>query len=443
METPVMPHSEEAEQAVLGSVIMDNTKLLTLAKYLKQEDFYNDRNGFIYGLMLEMVEASERIDVSTLVEKLEEKNKIDFIGGSVYLVHIYNQTLSASNAEFYAQRVHGHAIRRNLIKAGRSIQQMGFNVEMDEKLALSEANSKLLDISSVDTGEKSDIRSIMDDYDEQQNEYAESILAGKNIIGIPTGYRGFDYAIDGLRPHHLWTIAAFTSVGKSTLVLNIARNVINQKKRVVIFSFEMSKEDIVSRMIALELGWNPNEVMKGKASADAEKYEQLKSATYDMTLKKLSIYTNLETANDIVFAMRNECLKEKVDLFIVDYIQNVSSEKYMDEYALLTDATKRLQRAISSLDSTLIMVSQISIENQKSGNVLHINGKGSGAIRNASNLFAYLKNEGTEEEVLRYLESGDDMPMKCIINKNRQGRVLSFDLFRKQGTGLIFEPNIT
>lgn len=440
MEARIPPHNIEAEQSVLGSILLNGPTFLKVAKVVKSFDFYQSAHQTIFEFMTQMNDKGITIDVLTLANLLEEKGKLDHVGGSGYLASLVNGTPSYSSAAAYASIVAKHAVLRRLIQAGHEIQESGYQTGKEVEEIIESANKNLLAVSSVTRNEKTDIRSITDEFEKKQIEYAESIIAGNELLGYSTGYLALDKATDGFQPHDLITIAAFTSVGKSGFTINLVNNLLKKGKRVVIFSLEMSQQDIVARLIALELNCHSYDVLKGLAQTDGDKYNEIKMAVYEMSKKPLSIYTELQTVDEVIMAMQEECLTNQVDLFVLDYIQNISSKKYMDEYALLTDAIKRFQRTIAGLNATMIVISQISNDSQKKQDVLNVQGKGSGAIRAASDLFVYLKNEGTEEEILQKLDTGVDVPMLAIINKNRiTGRVFSFPLMRDQRTGKIYE----
>lgn len=436
----VFPHNLEAERAIIGSIMQDEKVFPEIGRLISADDFYDDANKTVFQVIADILKNGNVADVLTVSNELEARGKLDNIGGSSFLASAVNNTLSTKNGAHYAKIVKKYSLLRGLIRAGHEINELGFDVEKDINLTIEEANKKLLAVGALNVSEKTDMRSITDEFEKKQIEYAEAILGGKEILGTPTGFRFFDKATDGLQPHDLITVAAFTSVGKSGFTLNMVRNLINSGRRVVLFSLEMSQQDIVSRILALELNCHSYDVLKGMAQPDAEKYKQIRDATYDISLKKLSIYTQLQTVDEVIMAMQEECLKAPVDLFVLDYIQNISSAKYMDEYSLLTDSVKRLQRTIAGLDSTLMIISQISNDSQKKQDVLNVQGKGTGSIRAASDLFLYLKNSGTEEEILEKMNTGVDIPMMAVINKNRiTGRVFSADLARDQRTGKIYE----
>jgi replicative DNA helicase len=436
----IPPHNLEAETAVIGSILQDKKVFPSIGRVINANDFYNESHKVIFQVISDLARDGKATDVLTVANELEARGKLEKVGGSGILVGAVNNTPSASNGIHYAQIVKKHSLLRGLIIAGHEINELGYDTEKDINLSIEEASKKLLGVGALNRSEKTDMRNIISEFEKSQIEYAEAIISGKDILGIPTGFKFFDKATDGLQPHDLITVAAFTSVGKSGFTLNMVRNLINKGRRVVVFSLEMSQQDIVSRILALELNCHSYDVLKGMAETDADKYDQIREATLNISSKKLSIYTQLQTVDEVIMAMQEECLKEPVDLFVLDYIQNISSAKYMDEYSLLTDAVKRLQRTIAGLDSTLMIISQISNDSQKKQDVLNVQGKGTGSIRAASDLFLYLKNNGSEDEILSKMNTGEDIPMMAVINKNRiTGRVFSAELARDQRTGKIFE----
>lgn len=154
---------------------------------------------------------------------------------------------------------------------------------------------------------------------------------------------------------------------------------------------------------------------------------------------RLTIYDDKYDIDDICLSIRQENAKEHVDAVILDYVQNVSLKRSLDEYGRLTYAMSAFKRALNGTKSPMILFSQISNEDSKTKNALLMNGKGSGAIKAASSLFAYMKAVGSDEEIMRYYNTGEDVPFEIIVNKNQHGRLGTIRMKRKQQTGEIYE----
>lgn len=310
---------------------------------------------------------------------------------------------------------------------------------LDEKDAI-EVSAELaidaLGIADSRKKEQTDVLSIIEEVTESQLAYASMVALGQKTIGIPTGFKIIDDNISGLRPAHLVVISAYTNVGKTTFAMNIAHNVLKQGKRVVIFSLEMSRADLFSKLVALEGDMPMSEVVM--AGANNKRYEQYTETVDRMRDYDLSIYSEKHSINEILTTMRAENDRKKVDLFIIDYLQNLTGEQ-KTEYELLTKSVQDLQATISKIGSTCIAISQISNEDRKA-KALSINGKGTGAIRAASDLFLYLSYAIEDEKLLlEKLNSNEPIPMYAIINKNRHGRLGAAMMTRNPLSGQFYE----
>jgi replicative DNA helicase len=245
--------------------------------------------------------------------------------------------------------------------------------------------------------------------------------------------------VDGWRPEHFVTIAAEPSIGKSSLAINMAYNLLKQGKRVVIFSLEMSKNDMISKFMGIHLDLAPLQIMKGYIDEDIYAKQKLGKAW--LSMQKLTMYSDIDDVEEISMRMRVEEMKEHVDLFILDYLQNITSTKNRDEYSLLTSGVKLLQKTNRTLGTTFVCLSQISNDSRKSTSTLTVDGKGTGAIRAASNVFIYMKrNVEKEEEVNQIIQEGRDMPLLCIVNKNRHGSIGAFKITMTLKSGIMYAP---
>jgi replicative DNA helicase len=227
-------------------------------------------------------------------------------------------------------------------------------------------------------------------------------------------------------------------VGKTSFAMNLIKSLLTaQNRRVVLFSLEMSKTDLLAKLIALEAQISPLATIKN--ASDPEISEKSLEAMGKLHSRNLTIYSEVDDIDEIILLMQFETLKDPVDVFFIDYLQNITSATAKDEYHLLTNAVKKIQTTTRKLKTTTVLLSQVSNETKRTTGMMDVDGKGSGAIKAASNFFMYLKREGLEDEIAKYFETGADIPLKCIINKNRHGKIGAFNLFLKQNTGEIIE----
>lgn len=432
-------YSKETEEALLGFVLSNPKEMNEALMNLKREYFYFEINQVIYDSILETFKNSAPIDIVSISNNLEEKKKLEHIGGSSFLANLISKCTIVSNPKHhcnilkdkYETRKFKEILQTYLDK----IENKKYNSIKD---LLSEISKDTFQISNNSTDEDTSIKYAIDQFTLKQEKYEERFNSGEEYLGTATGIKSLDKLIEGLQPEHLITLSAFTSCGKTTMAMNIVKNLLNRDKRVCIFSLEMSKVDLIGKLLALETGIPTVRLIKGLR--DDVVYAEQKLAKENLLSKKLIIYSEISNVEDIVLAMQSEMTKDKVDLFVIDYIQNITGAININEYQLMTYAIKLLQQVNRQLKSTLLMLSQVSNETIKSTETFNIQGKNSGSIRHASDVFIYLKRDATEDDLTEIYNNGSDVPLKCIVNKNRHGRIGSFSLNLKQKTGEMFEP---
>jgi len=432
-------HSHEAEQIVLGRIISGGILSPSHAKALSEASFYFDAHKLVWCSILELSEEGASLDVISISDILDKKKKLDIVGGSSYLVELVNKSFEAKNIDHHIVIINNKAELRYFweffskqaddIKNGKTVNSSNI---------ISDISNKLISFNPSGAEEHTSIADISRIYTRLQEKYAEKKSQGIDYLGIPTKYAALDRATDGYQPECLWTVAAFTSVGKTTYMINLIKKLLDQDKHVCVFSLEMSKEDLFSKLLALELDISAVEITKGLLNNEI--YSKQVSAKKKYMEKNLTVYTECVAIEDILLTMKSENIKNKIDVFFLDYIQNLTSKKSLDQFKLLTFAVKEIQTLTRKLKTTTVLLSQISNESNKSGGVLEVGGKDAGAIRAASNVFIYLKRDGTEEDILEKYKTGMDIPMKLILNKNRMGRIGSFNLNLKQQSGVMYEP---
>jgi len=289
-------------------------------------------------------------------------------------------------------------------------------------------------INAVNTVEKenSSVVSIVEDWKTKKEEYIERYKNGMKIVGISTGYDELDKIIDGLRPEHLWIIGGYTNTGKTFASLNIVANLIRQGKRVVFYSLEMSTADIISRLVGIMTKTNGNSIMKGFGNEEA-----ISKSLEEIINSKLSIHTKKSTLEEIEYSMYEETLSDKVDLFIVDFVQLVAVKNARSEYETITASALGFQQAAKRLKTTIMLLSQISNDGAKNASDSIMSFKGSGALGAAADLAIEITNaEDDKTDWKRKLEEGQAVEMKWAIKKNRHGRVgaLYMDFMGSNGT---------
>lgn len=354
------PQNLEAEQSVLGSLLIDKDAITKIADIVKTDDFYKDINGLIFSAMLELYEKREPIDVVALSNILEEKGQLEIIGGRGYLASLANTVPSSSHVVSYAQIVQKKATLRRLLQVASEITGLGYQETEKIEELLDQAEQKIFGVSQKYLKQNFiPIKSVLTDaFDRIDELHKES---GK-LRGTPTGFSDIDNILAGLQKSDLIVLASRPSIGKTTLALDIVRQVaIDSKVPVGIFSLEMSKEQLVDRLLCAQANVDLWKMRTGKLSED----EDFASIGHAMgILSEAPIFIDdSATANimEIRTKARRLQAEHNLGLIILDYLQLMQggsgTENRVQEISEITRALKALAR---ELNIPVIAVSQLS-----------------------------------------------------------------------------------
>jgi len=316
----VPPQNLEAEEAVLGSILLEQDSIISVMEFLVPDDFYRVAHQLIFAAMIELNQNSEAIDPITVSEKLRQKNQIENVGGEAGIIELLDKVPTAANVEFYTQIVLEKSTRRKLIKTSTNIVKNAY--QEDETIA-NVLDTAERDILSVSEGRNKagfiPIRDVLHDAYESLEERSKN---NGEVTGIATGYIGLDRMTSGLHADELIILAARPSVGKTAFVLNIAKNVaVNLNETVAIFSLEMGAESLVERIICSHASINAGHLKTGKLTD--EEYTQYFVATG--VLAEAPIYID-DTPGIRVSEIRAKCRRLKQErnnlgLVVIDYLQ--------------------------------------------------------------------------------------------------------------------------
>ncbi len=315
----VPPQNIDAEKSLLGAVLIDEETLADITEHVTLKDFYEKRHSIIYDAMMRLYEKRKPVDLLTLTDELKRKNEIEDVGGSAYLTELTNYVPTSAHAESYAEIVAQKAVRRRLIKASGEISEMGFNEDSSTQELLQQAEAELFSVS--DQSLKQDLVSIESILTESFDRMEELHRNKGQLRGVRTGYRDLDNMTAGLQRSDLIILAARPAMGKTTLVTNLAYNVATiAKQPVLFFSLEMSKEQLVDRMLADASGVDAWNIRTGNLSDDD--FSKLSDAMGEMA--EAPIYID-DTPGVSVLEMRTKARRAAHDqplgLIIVDYLQ--------------------------------------------------------------------------------------------------------------------------
>jgi replicative DNA helicase len=354
------PQNLEAEQSVLGSLLIDKDAIIRVADVVKPDDFYKDIHGLIFETMLDLYEKREPIDVLSLANGLQERKLLETVGGRSYLASLANSVPSSSHVINYAQIVQKKATLRRLLKVATEITQLGYNESERVEELLDKAEQSIFGVSQKYLKQnfipiKSILTEAFDRIDELHKE------SGK-LRGIPTGYRDLDNILAGLQKSDLIILAARPSIGKTTLALDIARNVaVNSKVPVGIFSLEMSKEQLVDRLLCSQANIDLWKMRTGKLSED----EDFTSIGHAMgVLSEAPIFID-DSATANVMEIRTKARRLQAEhnlgMIVLDYLQlmqgEIATENRVQEISAITRALKSIAR---ELNIPVLVISQLS-----------------------------------------------------------------------------------
>ncbi len=429
------PISLEAERAVVGSILLDSQSIHKVIDVLNPKDFYDTKNELIFNALLSNFNNGKKLDLLTVAEYLENNKKLEIAGGRVYLASLINTVATSSNILGYSEIVKDKSIRRQLLEAQHknllTISDESKNIDS----VLTETQRRMIEINNfkkVDDGAKSIIREL----EETQLLYEQKYKDGQKYLGISCGISKLDEVIDGLRPGHIWVVGAFTSTGKTQFALNIVNAVLEQKVPTTVISLEMSKVDLAARLIGIRQNISSMKVLKGKTEFDT--WKQIESHKDFIYNSPLEIHTTFFDIEKIKMIIRKDVYSRQVKFVVLDYVQNIMSDKGLKEYELLTKSAVDLQALARELQITIYLVSQISNEAEK-GQAAGSGFKGTGALEAVADLAIRLKRDKKNEK-----DSDRCVAVEIIISKNRHGftgKVNDYFMYLKSGKFSV-SPNL-
>ncbi len=364
----IPPQNLEAEQSVLGSILIDKDAITKIADILNAEEFYKEGHRIIYNAMIELYSKKEPIDILSLASKLEEKKQLDNIGGRSYLASLTNSVPTSANIVHYAKIVRKKAILRKLITTAAEIEQLAHKEDEEVDSLLDEAESKLFGISQGFL--KPEFTPISNLLTEAFDRIDEMHKEKGKMRGVPTGFAKLDNKLAGLQKSDLIILAARPSVGKTSLALDIARQVATKTKiGVGIFSLEMSKEQLIDRMICAQAGVSLWKLRTGRLSEkDMPGQESdFSRIGYAMgTLSEAPIYID-DTPSTNVMEIRTKCRRLQAEhnlgLIIIDYLQLMEgrgSNNPDNRVQAVSEISRGLKSIARELNVPLIALSQLS-----------------------------------------------------------------------------------
>ncbi len=431
----VPPHNLEAEASVLGSLMLDKDAVIKIADLLKLGDFYKDDHNLIYETMLALYEEREPIDVLSLSNKLEEKGKLERVGGSSYLASLVNTVPSAVNVVHYAKVVQKKALLRRLITAASDIIELGYDESEDAQKLLDEAEQKIFAVSQKYI--KQDFIPIKSILELAFNRIDELHKSDNAFRGVETHYPDLDNLLAGLQKSDLIILAARPSVGKTTFALDLARQVgVYSKVPVGIFSLEMGADQLVDRMIAAQAWVDLWRLRTGKLSSEGVGNDFEKISDAMGVLSEAPIFID-DSGSLNIMEMRTMTRRLQAEhdlgLIIVDYLQLMEgrSSKGDNRVQEISEISRGLKQLARELNIPVIALSQLSraVESRPDQIPKLSDLRESGSIEQDADVVMFLYREDRVKP---------DTPNKgiadIIVAKHRNGPVGKISLFFEENS---------
>ena len=420
----IMPNSLEAEQSVIGSMIMDKDAIVTAMEMLHKDDFYHQQYGILFDAMVELYSAGQPVDLVTLQNKLKEKDVPAEISSLEFVRDLLNAVPTSANIKYYANIVAEKSVLRKMIRLNEEIANTCYVGKESLEFILEDTEKRVFQlVQKRNTGDFVPIRQVV------MNAMDKIEISAKNkgsVTGIPTGFTDLDYRTAGMQPSDLVLIAARPSMGKTAFVLNIAQHVaFKQNLPVAIFSLEMSKEQLVNRMFSLE------------SSVDAQKLRtgQLNDQEWERLIESAGVIgrSNLmidDTPGISISELRSKCRKMKLEkglsMIIIDYLQLMSGSGRSDSRQQeISDISRSLKAVARELSVPVLALSQLSraVEQRPDHRPMLSDLRESGAIEQDADVVMFIYrddyyNHDTEKKGVS----------EIIIAKQRNGPIGTVEL---------------
>lgn len=356
----IPPNDVESEQAVIGSMLTDKEAVSAAIEVLKPEDFYREDNRTIFEAILNLYGRSEPIDIITLKSELSSMGKFEAVGGLEYIAELPDKVPTTANVEQYIKIVEEKSVLRNLIKTANEIITLGYDQTQEVDGIIDGAEKKIFEV--MQKKNQKGYTPIKDILVETFTELEQLYNQKQRITGIPTGFSDLDFRTSGLHNSDLILIAARPAMGKSAFALNIATNAaVRAKVPVAIFSLEMSKEQMTSRILCSEAMVDSNKVRTGKI--DDEEWSKLAAASGE--LSEANIYID-DTPGISIMEIRAKCRKMKIEknigLVVIDYLQLVqgSGKRGGSREQEIAEISRSLKILAKEINVPVIALSQLS-----------------------------------------------------------------------------------
>ena len=439
VDTTLMPQNIDAEEAILGAILVSPACMNRIVEHLRPESFYKPAHRYVYEAMLQLYNGEDKIDIVSVSDVLNVNQKLELVGGRAFINDLSYKTITTTNVEYYSKIVQEKAIKRSLINAGSEIINSGYDLNPIEE-SLETAEKLIFDIASAKAS-----KSLMPIKELVYDTYAKIEERYNNkdkLTGTPTAFYDLDTMTNGLQKSDLIILAARPAMGKTSFALNIAQNVaLKANIPVAIFSLEMSKEQLVQRLLCAEAEVDTQRLKTG--NMQAKDWEKLAIAMDKFS--QAPIYID-DTAGVTITDLRAKCRRlamaeKNLGLIVIDYLQLIEGTGREDRMQQISSISRGLKILAKELNVPIISLSQLSraVESRTDKRPMLSDLRESGSIEQDADIVMfiyrdeYYKNANEEEEMSE--KAANKGEAEIIIAKHRNGPV---------GTvKLLFQSNIT
>jgi replicative DNA helicase len=427
----IPPQHLDSEKAILGSIMLRPGALHEISDVISDRSFYADKHAKIYKVMMELSNKGEPIDLISVSQKLSDKGIIDSVGGTSYLTDLVNSVPASTNVKHYADIVDKKHILRNIIDAGNDVSELGFKEDVEDIYELlNSAEKRMMEIRDPLKGHE--YYALKDTLPEAWDRLEKLHETKGELRGVPTGFKDLDQYLSGLQKSDLIILAARPSMGKTTLALDIARQAATRNNvSTVIFSLEMSSQQLVDRLLSAESRVNAWNLRTGNLSAEKE-FTKIRDSLD--RLAKAPIFIDDQAGNSIA-RMRSVCRRVKstngIGLIIVDYLQLMSTSKNFDSMVnQVTEISRSLKALAKEFDVPVIALSQLSRAVESRGGRPRLSDlRDSGSIEQDADVVMFIHREDKGKD-----ESERTNIAEILIEKHRNGPVGKVDLYFDEKT---------
>ena len=413
----IPPHNEEAERSVLGAVMLNKDILSEVLEEVTADDFYNESHREIFRAIWELYKENTAVDMLTVCEELKKRKALDMAGGRAYIATLTAEVPSTANAVEYAKIVAEKATLRQMIRTSEDITEKGYDAKMDAGEILDYAESGIFKIAQK--RQKNDYAKIQDVLLTNIKIIDQAAQNKDKIVGIPTGFKDHDEKTSGLQRSDLIIVAARPAMGKTAFALNIAQqSAVKAGSSVIIFSLEMSKEQLGQRLLAMQARVEMQKLKQG--DLDRKDWDRITMALDELNNTKIVID---DTPGISIMEMRNKCRRLKadqgLDLVVVDYLQLMSMQGKTDNRQQeISTISRNLKLLAREMDCPVIVLSQLSRapEQRQDHRPILSDLRESGSIEQDADIVIFLYRDD-------YYNENTDKPGVCEVNiaKHRSG----------------------